>query len=71
MPLAEMAKLRRDNPEVSLSELADMTDPPLTRSGVNHRLKRLVEIAGGIGADPAEKSYVIYTPSSSYRIQPA
>ena len=48
-PLAEMAKLRRDNPEVSLSELADMTDPPLTRSGVNHRLKRLVEIAGGIG----------------------
>ena len=49
VPLAEMAKLRRDNPEVSLSELADMTDPPLTRSGVNHRLKRLVEIAGGIG----------------------
>ena len=30
-----------------------------------------LEIAGGIGADPAEKSYVIYTPSSSYRIQPA
>ncbi len=49
VPLAEMAKLRRDNPEVSLSELANMTDPPLTRSGVNHRLKRLVEIAGGIG----------------------
>ena len=49
VPLAEMAKLRRDNPEVSLSELAQMTEPPLTRSGVNHRLKRLVEIAGGIG----------------------
>lgn len=47
--LAEMARLRKENPEVSLSELADMTDPPLTRSGVNHRLKRLVEIAGGIG----------------------
>ena len=49
VPLAEMARLRKENPEVSLSELADMTDPPLTRSGVNHRLKRLVEIAGGIG----------------------
>ena len=44
-----MAKLRKENPEVSLSELAQMTEPPLTRSGVNHRLKRLVEIADGIG----------------------
>ena len=44
-PLREIAVLRRDNPEVSLSELAQMVSPPLTRSGVNHRLKKLVEIA--------------------------
>lgn len=47
--LREMAILRRDYPEESLSELAQLVDPPLTRSGVNHRLKRLVEIAGEIG----------------------
>lgn len=50
-PLCEMAKLRRENPEVSLSELAQMTSPPLTRSGVNHRLKRLVEIADDISGE--------------------
>lgn len=41
--LKEMAVLRRDNPEASLSELAKLSG--LSRSGVNHRLKRIVEIA--------------------------
>lgn len=41
--LKEMALLRRDNPEASLSDLAAMSG--LSRSGVNHRLKRIVEIA--------------------------
>ena len=50
-PLREIAVLRRDNPEVSLSELAQMVSPPLTRSGVNHRLKRLVEIADQISGE--------------------
>lgn len=40
-----IAKLRYDNPELSLSELAKMCEPPLSRSGINHRLKRIVDIA--------------------------
>lgn len=50
-PLREIAVMRMDNPEVSLSELAQMVSPPLTRSGVNHRLKRLVEIADSIAGE--------------------
>ena len=44
-PLREMAQMRLDNPDLSLSELAQMFDPPLSRSGANHRLRRIIEIA--------------------------
>ena len=44
-PLREMAEMRLENPEVSLSELAEMFNPPLSRSGANHRLRRLMRIA--------------------------
>lgn len=44
--LKEMAILRRDNPEASLSELSRLSG--MSRSGVNHRLKRIVEIADSI-----------------------
>ena len=40
-----MAALRLDNPECSLRELAGMLETPLSRSGVNHRLKRIGEAA--------------------------
>ncbi|MFR5876698.1 MAG: DNA-binding protein WhiA [Eubacterium sp.] len=43
--LREMAEIRLDNPDTSLSELAEMFNPPLSKSGVNHRLKRIVKIA--------------------------
>lgn len=43
--LCEMAKMRLDNPELSLQELAEQFNPPLTKSGANHRLKRLMQIA--------------------------
>ena len=43
--LREIAELRLDNPEASLFELEEMLDGRLSRSGINHRLKRLVEIA--------------------------
>lgn len=43
--LKEMAELRLENPDSSLSELANMFNPPLSRSGVNHRLQRIVDIA--------------------------
>ena len=41
----QVAKLRYDNPEMSLRELAAICNPPLTRSGLNHRLQKLLEEA--------------------------
>lgn len=46
--LREMAEVRLENPDSSLAELCELFDPPLSRSGVNHRLKRIVEIAQGL-----------------------
>jgi hypothetical protein len=40
--LQETARLRMLHPEMSLSELAAIHDPPITKSGLNHRLERLV-----------------------------
>ena len=44
--LREVARLRMDNPELSLKELGEMLDPPVGKSGINHRMRRLMEIAG-------------------------
>lgn len=41
--LKEMAVLRKGNPELSLSELSKLSG--LSRSGVNHRLNKILEIA--------------------------
>lgn len=41
--LREIAQLRLDNPEMSLRELGESLPEPLSRSGVNHRLKRIYE----------------------------
>lgn len=43
--LREMAELRLDNPDASLKELCELMDPPLGKSGVNHRLRKLSEMA--------------------------
>ncbi len=43
--LRETARLRLENPESSLSELCELFDPPISRSGLNHRLKKLSRIA--------------------------
>lgn len=43
--LEELARLRLEHPEYSLRELGEALDPPLTRSGINHRLKRIMEFA--------------------------
>lgn len=44
--LREAARLRVDNPELTLSQLADLCDPPVTKSCFNHRLRKLTELAG-------------------------
>ncbi len=43
--LRELATLRLENPELSLRELTELLTEPLSRSGVNHRLKRISEVA--------------------------
>ena len=43
--LREIAALRWENPELSLRELGEHLSQPLSRSGVNHRLRRIVEFA--------------------------
>ena len=43
--LAQIANLRLEHAEVSLKELGEMLVPPIGKSGVNHRLRKLSEIA--------------------------
>ena len=43
--LQKLAYLRIENPEASLTELGKLMDEPISRSGVNHRLSRIVKIA--------------------------
>jgi len=46
--LREIALLRKDYPYASLKELGELLNPPLSKSGVNHRLRRLKKIADGL-----------------------
>ena len=48
--LREMAQVRLENPDVSLQELGTYLDPPVGKSGVNHRLRKLKEIAESLRA---------------------
>lgn len=43
--LANTARMRLQYPEATLKELGELMDPPLGKSGVNHRLKKLGELA--------------------------
>ena len=43
--LLQAAKAREENPESSLTELASMMEPPITKPAMNHRLKKLVELS--------------------------
>lgn len=46
--LKEIARIRYDNPDFNLKELGAALDPPISRSGANHRLQKLAEIADRI-----------------------
>ena len=46
--LRALAELRRDNPDLSLRELGEMLEPPLSRAGVCHRFRRIREVADRI-----------------------
>lgn len=43
--LGEIAALRCEYPEMSLRELGEVLEPPVSRSGVNHRLMKIMDIA--------------------------
>lgn len=43
--LKQAAIAREENPEFSLTELAAMMEPPITKPAMNHRLKNLVQMA--------------------------
>lgn len=40
-----VVKLHNDNPGLSIAQLGAMMDPPISKSGMNHRLQKLMEIA--------------------------
>jgi len=43
--LAQVARLRLENPESNLKELGEIMTPPLGKSGVNHRFRKLIDFA--------------------------
>lgn len=44
--LREVARERLERPESTLKELGEALDPPVGKSGVNHRLRKLCDLAG-------------------------
>lgn len=46
--LREIAYLRIEYPDISLSELSNITGGNISRSGINHRLKKIIEISESI-----------------------
>ena len=48
LPLREMAMVRLEYPEAPLKDLGKYMDPPVGKSGINHRLRKLAAIAEAI-----------------------
>lgn len=46
--LQEAAYMRLEYPEIGIEELGKMMSPPLSKSGINNRLRRIEEIAKGL-----------------------
>ncbi len=61
--LQEMAALRLENPDMSLKDLGELLDPSLGRSGVNHRLKAISEVAESLRKQ-ADNTGVFYEDNS-------
>ncbi len=49
--LRETAILRTEHPDAPLTELAQLHNPPITKSGLNHRLQRIIAFADALGDD--------------------
>lgn len=55
--LVEAAYARLDHPEATLKELGEALDPPVGKSGINHRLRRLSEMADKVRQEHKEDYY--------------
>ena len=44
--LREAAQLRENNPAATLSELAALADPPVSKPAMSHRLRSIIERSG-------------------------
>ena len=55
--LADIARVRLDYPDATLKELGMMLDPPVGKSGVNHRLRKLSQMAAERGQNKEESYY--------------
>ena len=53
--LKQTAVLRLENPELSLAELAESFNPPVTKSCLNHRLRKLTSMAKTIKTNTKEE----------------
>lgn len=53
--LEEMAKVRLENPDIPLKDLGQLLSQPVGKSGVNHRLKKISEIADSLRNDKEEQ----------------
>lgn len=63
--LREIAKLRLEQEDASLEELAMALHPPIGKSGANHRMRRLGQIADRLRGEKGDSSI---TPSKGERL---
>lgn len=54
-PLRQTAKMRMQYPDLPLAKLAQKMDPPVSKAGLSHRLKRIQEAAQRLQDAPPEK----------------
>jgi cell division protein WhiA len=54
-PLREIAEQRMLHPEISLKELGELLIPKVGKSGVNHRMRKIEEIAGRLPGNPVHR----------------
>ena len=48
LKIKQAAVLREENPEASLSELAELLQPQISKPAMSHRLKRITELAAEV-----------------------
>jgi len=46
--LKQTANLRLENIEMSIQEIGEISEPPVTKSGIKHRMQRIIDIANGL-----------------------